>query len=101
MTSYLAVAAKKGGDSIVPVKLTDKEFLAVATIEQTTHLLSCSHCIGWGRRDYYMDCIVLGKTKNGKMKVIVFGSRNWAGKDHIKKIRYVNTWKLYPKKGRP
>ena len=72
--------------------------LLSAVISDCTHLLACRHCIGRSCRDYYMNCIVLGETKNGKMKIIVFGERNWRGKEHIKRIKYVDKWKLYPKK---
>jgi hypothetical protein len=37
-----------------------------------------------------MNCIPKGITKSGKMKVLVFGERNWKNKEHIKKIRYVD-----------
>jgi hypothetical protein len=37
-----------------------------------------------------MDCIPKGVTKSGKMKILVFGERNWKNKDHIKNIKYVD-----------
>lgn len=44
-----------------------------------------------------MDCIPLGIASNGKMKIIVFGERNWKNKEHIKKIRYVEAKRIFLK----
>lgn len=71
-----------------------KQVLA-AVVSDATHLLRCRHCIGTNCKEYYMACIPLGETKNGKMKVLVFGDRNWAGKDHLKRIRYVEPYRVF------
>jgi len=63
-------------------------------LDAATHLLLCSHCIGSSTTYYKMRCVVLGKTKNGKIKIRVFGERNWAGRDHVSRIRYVDSWRL-------
>lgn len=66
------------------------------SIKDATYLLSCSHCISSKHRmDYFMKCIPISKTKSGKIKIIVFGERNWKGREHIKKIRYVDPFRLY------
>jgi hypothetical protein len=36
----------------------------------------------------------IGKSKNGKLKVLVFGDRNW-GKDDRKRVRYVEDWRVF------
>ena len=64
------------------------------TIKDATHLLKCKHCIGSRCNDYLMEAIILGHLKNGKVKVLVFGDRNWKGRDNVKKIRYVDAIKL-------
>ena len=58
-------------------------------VSQATHRLQCAHQIGWGRREYTMPCIVLKKTKSGRLKVVVFGERDWKDRGHIKRVRYV------------
>lgn len=61
------------------------------TTADATHWLLCRHCVGAKScREYEMKCVLLGETKTGKQKVLVFGERDWKDKDHIKKIRYVN-----------
>ena len=75
------------------VKVSSNPLLS-AVISDCTYLLVCRHCIGRNCRDYYMPCILLGKTKNGKRKLIVFGERDWKGKEHIKRIKYVNNSRL-------
>lgn len=55
-----------------------------------THLLECRHCIGHNKREYYMRCHVLKDMGNDRLKVLVFGERNWKGREHIRHIRYVD-----------
>lgn len=62
--------------------------------EEATHHLQCSHCQGRSVNYYKMRCILLGKTKAGKAKVLVFGERNWRGRDHVQKVRYVDEDRL-------
>jgi hypothetical protein len=69
-----------------------------ATVDQATHLLRCRHQIGRNGFDYTMPCIILGKTKIGKTKVLVFGERYWKYKEHIKSIRYVWSYRLIKRK---
>ena len=63
-------------------------------IEDATHLLECRHAIGPHGYDYFMKCIVLGKTKSGNFKLLVFGERNWKGKEDIKRVRYVFPYRV-------
>lgn len=64
--------------------------------EDATHLLACKHCRNTDQCKYYdMYCILIGITKTGKAKVLVFGERNWKLKENIKlSIRYVNLKKV-------
>lgn len=60
------------------------------SITDATHNLQCSHCIGKSVSYYKMRCVLLGTTKTGMAKVLVFGERNWRGREHIKRVRYVD-----------
>ena len=68
------------------------------TIDQATHNLSCRHQIGRNGYDYTMPCVVIGKPSPATRKIIVFGERCWAHREHIKHIRYVNVYKLRERK---
>jgi len=59
-----------------------------------THYLMCSHCMGQHCKDYVMRCIILKDMGEERVKVVVFGERNWRNKEHIKRIRYVPKWRL-------
>lgn len=64
-------------------------------VSQATHRLRCCHKVGRGPGyNYTMPCIVLGRTKSGKTKIVVFGDRYWKGKDRRKRIRYVWGYKI-------
>ena len=63
-------------------------------VNMATHFLECSHQIGSNYKYYNMKCILLGKTKSGKCKIVVFGDRNWMDTDHVKKIRYVDNYRI-------
>ena len=78
----------------------DKPDLSKYSVHDATHYLQCRHQIcsnGW---DYEMPCIPLGRTKRGRVKVLVFGSRYWMGTEHIKRIRYVSSGRVVPAKSR-
>ena len=62
--------------------------------------LRCSHWTGKGYIYYTMPCIVLGKTKSGKIKVVVFGERFWKGRKNVKRIRYVEPERVKVKERR-
>lgn len=59
------------------------------TVSDFTHYLSCRKCCGRSCTEYYMKCLIL-PSKGKKTKLLVFGERNWKGKEHIKKVRYVD-----------
>lgn len=63
-------------------------------VSEATHNLRCAHQLGRSRRDYTMPCIPLEKTKTGMVKLVVFGERDWAHRDHIKHVRYVPMWRI-------
>lgn len=67
--------------------------------EDATHNLSCRHAIGRNGCNYYMKCIIIKKTKAGNLKLVVFGERNWKGKEHVKQVRYVPPERVTPIKG--
>ncbi len=56
--------------------------------------LKCNHCIGRSCKDYLMKCDVLKTSSSGKIKVKVYGVRNWKDQDHITHIRYVEPNKI-------
>lgn len=66
----------------------------VGTIGNATHLLKCRHCIGYNKQDYYMGCLVLKDMGGDRLKVLVFGERNWKNREHIKRIRYVDSHRV-------
>lgn len=68
--------------------------MSLRNSEDATHYLHCTHCQGRSVKHYKMRCILLGKTKAGKAKVVVFGERNWAGRDDIQRVRYVDMDRL-------
>lgn len=63
-------------------------------ISQATHKLQCRHQVCLHGFDYTMPCIVLGKTKSGRTKIVVFGERYWKYREHIKRIRYVRDFQI-------
>ena len=64
--------------------------------EKPTHKLECAHAIGLHRKIYYMDCIPLKTMPDGRIKVKVFGDRYWSGKEHLSRIRYVQSRRVMP-----
>ncbi len=65
-------------------------------IAECTHELLCKHCIGSNTKHYVMECVPL-ETKNGMVKILVFGDRYWKGKDDVKKIRWVESKRVKQK----
>jgi len=60
------------------------------TAANATHHLMCAHAIGPKyRMEYIMRCHILKDMGDGRVKVLVFGERNWKHKEHISRIRYV------------
>lgn len=53
--------------------------------------LRCVHAVGPNRKVYHMKCDVLKTMPDGKrVKVRVYGERNWRDKSHLVKVRYVD-----------
>jgi hypothetical protein len=72
-----------------------KDILATSNVKKATHDLICKHSVGCKRTEIYtMPCILIGNHKDNIVKIVVFGDRNWANKDHLKRIRYVEKSKL-------
>jgi hypothetical protein len=62
--------------------------------KNATHYLECSHCCNGKNQPpkyYNMRCIILRPISQTRLKILVFGERNWKNKEHIKKIRYVDS----------
>ena len=72
------------------IKVKLQKELDKYTIKETTHKLRCKHKIGKYTRVYYMDCIILKKLQNNRLKLLVFGNRYFKNTDRIKRIRYVD-----------
>jgi len=67
--------------------------------KDATHKLRCSHVFCRNSRVYYcMDCIILKEMSNNRLKILVFGERNRKGHDDKKQIRYVDTFRVEPKR---
>lgn len=64
------------------------------TKADATHLMPCVHAQGPSRKHYKMHCVLLGKTKSGKAKILVFGRLFWKDTEHIKAVRYVDQDRL-------
>lgn len=46
-----------------------------------------------------MPCILLNTVGEDRAKVLVFGDRFWRGREHIKRVRYVDADRLIERKG--
>lgn len=84
-----AIKAMKAGS-----KVSRSGWNVLLSAENATHLLGCRQCIGRSSRIYYMRCHVLKNMSNGRIKVLVFGERNWKNRDHISRIRYVDSYRI-------
>jgi len=66
------------------------------TSANATHRLRCAHVIGHNDRTYFMRCHVLKTMPDGRLKLLVFGERNWKNRDHVHRIRYVEADRVSP-----
>jgi hypothetical protein len=57
--------------------------------EDATHYLECRHAIGIRGFRYWMKCIPMKTMDDGRIKVMVFGSRYWKDGKDKKRVRYV------------
>lgn len=63
--------------------------------DAATHWLHCQHCYCHGQvKEYWMPCVVLKSLPSNRVKVLVFGDRFWRGREHIKRVRYVDASRL-------
>lgn len=60
-----------------------------------THHLICYHVCRW-RKKYAMRCHVLKDMGDGRLKLLVFGERNWKDREHISRTRYVEADRVKP-----
>ncbi len=65
------------------------------TAANATHRLICRHVLRW-TKVYGMRCHVLKTMPGDRLKVLVFGERNWKGREHISRIRYVEASRVEP-----
>ena len=56
------------------------------------YLLKCAHQIGRNRQEYLMECDVLKRMPNGRLKIRVYGDRFW--KRDKQRIRYVESTRV-------
>ena len=61
-----------------------------------THWLHCRHVCNWVR-EYRMPCTVLKEMPDGRLKVVVFGDRFWAGRQDKSRVRYVSAGRVTEK----
>lgn len=66
------------------------------TAANATHALVCAHANRW-RKQYTMPCHVLKAMPGDRVKVLVFGSRDWKGHEHVSKVRYVPAHRVLPR----
>lgn len=65
------------------------------TAANATHHLICRHVCRW-TKTYAMRCHILKAMPDGRLKVLVFGDRNWKDRDHMSRVRYVAAGKVKP-----
>lgn len=65
------------------------------TAANATHQLICYHVCRWTKK-YAMRCHILKDMSDGRLKLLVFGERNWKDRDHISRIRYVEAGRVRP-----
>ena len=65
--------------------------------KDATHYLECRHAVGRNGWDYLMSCIVLKEMPNNRLKILVFGERYWKRYKDKKRIRYVDSYKVFKK----
>lgn len=61
------------------------------TSQNATHLLWCRHAIGQSGKDYQMRCHIVKTKPDGRLKLRVYGDRNWKNTEHVVRIRYVDS----------
>jgi hypothetical protein len=84
-------------DTAAGLPVPSTPLLGEQSAKNATHLLICKHNIGRNGYQYEMPCHVLsGRLPSGKVKVRVWGSRNWIGYDHVSRVRYVWPHKIKP-----
>lgn len=65
-------------------------------LRDTTHLLICHYGNRFGKRKYFMNCLPLKETENGKIKVLIFGKRSNC-RAEVSKIQYVDKGRVISK----
>jgi len=87
-------------DECLPSGITRSQLVEIAesplpehTAVNATHLLVCTHVCRWSKT-YMMPCHILKAMPDGRLKLLVFGERNWKGREHISRVRYVEAWRV-------
>lgn len=65
----------------------------VMSAANATHRLLCRHVCRW-TKEYTMRCHVLKKMADGRLKLLVFGERNWKNTEHVSRVRYVEAGRV-------
>lgn len=68
--------------------------MATYDVDDATHWLSCSHCIGRNTTAYSMRCLPLKNMADGRVKIVVFGERYYHSRNHLQRVRYVPVTRL-------
>jgi len=63
-------------------------------VSQATHYLQCTHWQGSSVHYFKMKCVLLKEMAAEKSKVLVFGERHWRDREHLKRVRYVDSSRL-------
>jgi len=60
-------------------------------VSNYTNWLRCHHCQGHSHKTYYMPCTKVKEMPDGeRVKIVVFGERDWKDTFDKKRVRYVN-----------
>jgi len=81
----------------MPTRAEKMAELQDLTYENATHLLSCAHQLGHGRRIYTMRCHILKNMGDGRLKLLVFGRGEWKDEHYTSRYRYVESWRVQPR----
>lgn len=68
--------------------------MTLPSADNATHTLQCRHCIGRACKDYRMKCHIVKTLPDGRIKVLVFGDRNWNHSKDKSRVRYVEAWRV-------
>lgn len=65
------------------------------TAENAKHLLECRHCIGKNCKTYFMPCHITKVLDDDRLRILVFGERDWRDTYHVSRTRYVDASRVF------